>query len=94
METVVQVFIDILILPLQAILIPVDALLKQIPGIEAIPQAISGVTQFIGAIPETMVYLFNINPFIWNSLFLTFVLYLTAAPAIQMLKKIWAWIRP
>jgi len=91
---ITDAIVNILFLPLQLILAPVDALLAQIPGIGQIPAAISSMGNFIGSIPSTLVSLFGINPIIWNSLFLTFVLFIGLAPAIQGVKKIWAWVRP
>lgn len=91
---VTSVLIDIMILPLQLVLVPIDYLLANIPGIAAIPSAISGVLSLIGAIPSTLVYLFGINPLIWNSLIMTFLAYITFSPTIQFAKKIWAWVRP
>jgi hypothetical protein len=94
LDFIIDAFVTLLILPLQVVLIPIDALLAKIPGISAIPQAINGILQFIGSIPSTMVSLTGINPFIWNSLFLVFLLFVGLAPAIQIIKKVWAWVRP
>lgn len=91
---VIQVIVDVLLLPLQVILIPIDALLSQIPGLSQVPLAIGNILSLIGSIPQTLVSLAGINPTLWNVFFLTFVLYLGAAPAINALKKIWAWLRP
>jgi len=93
MDTIISNIITVLAMPLQLILIPFDMLLSQINGIEAIPQALSDITQFFTTIPETIVKLLGINPILWNGLFLTFVLYYTLAPSIQIVKKIVAWIR-
>jgi len=90
---VTSVFLDILILPLQAVLIPVDMLLANIPGIGSVSSAISSIIALIGSMPSTIVNLFGINPFLWNALFLTFIAYVTFTPTIQMIKKIWAWVR-
>lgn len=92
--TIVEVIIAVLLLPLKLVLWPVDILLAQIPGIGAIPSGINSVVAFVGSIPSTMISISGIHPFIWNALFITFVFYIGAAPAIQMLKKIWGWIRP
>jgi hypothetical protein len=91
---ITSIIVDILLIPLQFILIPLDALLSNIPGISAIPDALSSVLYVIGTIPSTMVVLLGANPILWNAVFLLFVLYIGAAPAIQLVKRIWAWIRP
>ena len=91
---VTSILVDILLLPLQFILMPVDLLLSNIPGISAIPNAISGLTGIIGSIPSTMVVLSGASPILWNGIFLLFVLYISAAPGVQLVKRIWAWIRP
>ena len=91
---IVSIIVSVLLLPLQVILIPVDALLAQIPGIGIIPSAIIAVTTFIGSLPSTLVNVLGINPAIWNVFFLTFILYVTASPAISVIKKVWAWVRP
>lgn len=94
LDFLTDALITILLLPLQMIFLPVDFLLDQIPGIAAVPDAISNVTQFIGSIPGTLVNILGIQPLIWNALFVTFVLYIGLAPAIQAIKKVWAWVRP
>lgn len=91
---ILDILITVLILPLQVVLIPIDALLAKIPGIAAIPAAISGVLSFVGSIPSTIVSLTGIQPLVWNALFVIFVLYIGLAPAIQGVKKVWAWVRP
>ena len=91
---VTSVIVDVLLLPLQFLLIPIDALLSNIPGISSIPDALGGVIYVIGTIPSTMVVLLGASPILWNAVFLLFVLYLGASPAIQLVKRIWAWIRP
>lgn len=94
LDQVLDVFLNIMLLPLQVVLLPIDALLAQIPGIAAIPQTLNSFTTFIGDIPETLVALTGINPLIWNMLITVFVLYLGLAPAIQGIKNVWAWVRP
>lgn len=94
LDFITDALITILLLPLQVLFIPIDFLLEQIPGISAIPDAISGVTTFIGAIPSLIISILGIEPLIWNALFMTFILYITAAPGIQLIKKVWAWVRP
>jgi hypothetical protein len=93
MNDIINGAIAVLILPLQALLIPFDALLAQIPGIGIIPATLTSVLGYIGSLPSTLVSLSGINPIIWNALFLTFVLYFTSAPVIQFIKKVWAWVR-
>lgn len=91
---IIQTIATILILPLQIVLLPIDMIFAQIPGISVIPSAVRSILAFIGSIPETIVYLFGINPILWNCIFLTFTFYITASPAIQIIKKVWAWVRP
>jgi hypothetical protein len=94
LDFVLSVLLDVLIIPLQVILIPFDALLAQIPGIGAIPQALSSILSLIGSIPGTMVNLLGISPFLWNAIFVTFVLYVSLVPGINVFKRLWAWVRP
>lgn len=94
MDIFLDILLNILLLPLQLILIPIDLLLDNIPGIGTIPSIINDITSFIGSVPSTLVNLFGIHPFIWNALFGVFLLYIAAAPAIQAIKKVWAWVRP
>lgn len=91
---VTDILITILILPLQLVLVPLDALLAQIPGIGIVPSSFAGLTSFVGSLPSTMVNLVGLNPILWNMFFLTFVLYITASPTVSLVKKIWAWVRP
>lgn len=93
-DFVTDTIITILLLPLQAVLIPIDALLAKIPGIGAIPSAINGILQFVGSIPGTILNLTGINPILWNTMLSIFVLYIVLAPGIQGMKKVWAWVRP
>lgn len=94
MDVVLDGLMTLLILPLQLLMIPIDYLLSNIEGIEMIPDAITAVMDFIGSIPETLVTLMGINPVLWNVIFVLFVFYIGAAPSIQIIKKVWAWIRP
>lgn len=94
MDTVINTIIALLTLPLLVVMWPLDLLLQNIPGIEAVPSALSTIVGYIGAIPETMVNLLGINPYLWNAIFLLFLAYIGAAPAINLVKKVWAWIRP
>ena len=94
MNPVIDALVTFLLLPLQLILIPIDAFLAKIPGLAAIPSAISNIGQYIGHFPSTIVNLIGVNPLLWNTVFLTFLLYITVVPAINLLKKIWAWFRP
>lgn len=91
---VTNLLITLLLLPLQIILAPLDMLLAKIPGIGAVAGGIGNIVGLIGSIPETIVYLFGFNTFLWNTLFLVFVLFFTLAPAINIIKKVWAWVRP
>lgn len=94
MNFVLDVIVTILILPLQVVLIPIDALLAKIPGIAAVPSAINGIVTFVASVPSTLVNITGIHPLIWNALFVTFVLYIGLAPGIQGIKKVWSWVRP
>lgn len=91
---ITNIIVTILLLPMQFILYPIDLLLNQIPGLDVIPQAINNVVSIVGTAPSLIVSMFGIQPLIWNAFFLTFVLFIGLAPAIQVLKNIWAWIRP
>lgn len=86
-------FVDIALLPLQFILIPVDALLAQIPGIGAIPGYINQLFSFIGSIPSTLVSLTGIAPLLWNVAIGAFIVFFTLSPTINIVKKIWAFVR-
>jgi len=90
----VEGLLDILILPLQLLLVPIDALLSQITGLNVIPQSINAITALIGNIPSTIVSLTGMSPFLFNSVILISILNLTAVPAINITKRIWAWVRP
>lgn len=94
MDIIIDTLLTVLIAPLQLVLLPIDALLNNIPNIALIPQSISAITQFVGAIPSTIVKLTGASPVLWNLLIVTFVLYLTLTPSISVLKKVWAWVRP
>lgn len=94
LDVVVEIIVNVLLLPLQAILIPIDLLLNNIPGLSDVPLAIGNILSFIGTIPQTLVNMSGINPTLWNVFFLTFIVYLSAAPVVNVLKKVWAWIRP
>lgn len=94
LDFVIDVLIDILLLPLQIILVPIDTLLAQIPGIGIIASSISAIASFIGSLPSTLVNLVGLSPILWNAYFLTFILFVTLSPAINILKRVWAWVRP
>lgn len=85
--------LDIALLPLQFILIPIDALLAQIPGIGVIPSYINSLFSLIGSLPSTLVSLTGIAPLLWNIAIGVFVLFFTLSPSINIVKKIWAWLR-
>ncbi len=94
MPDVGSVILDVLLLPLQLVLIPIDALLAQIPGIGQIPSYINSLFSLIGQLPATLVALTGIAPILWNVALLTFLVFFTLSPAINVFKKIWEWIRP
>lgn len=89
-----SLILDVALLPLQVILIPIDALLAQIPGIGLIPGYIASLFSFIGSIPQTIVALTGIAPLLWNLAIGTFLVFFTLSPAINIVKKLWAWLRP
>jgi hypothetical protein len=94
LDFVTEIIVTILLLPLQLILIPIDAFLAQIPGIGSIPSAINTMVGFVGTLPGTLVRLLGIMPFMWNMLIVSYVLYIGITPGVNGLKKIWAWVRP
>jgi hypothetical protein len=94
LDFIVDVLVTILLLPLQLVLVPIDALLAQIPGIGMVPSAINAMLGFVGSIPSLIVSITGVAPFLWNALFIVFVMYITLAPGIAVIKKIWAWVRP
>lgn len=85
--------INLLLVPLQLILAPVDLLLAQIPNIEFIPQSIGYFVKMVGSFPSLLVYLFGIEPIIWNFFVSIVVVKLTYLPSINMLKRLLKWIR-
>lgn len=94
LDFVVDILVNILILPIQVLLIPIDSVLAQIPGISIVPSALSGFSGFIGSIPQTIVSITGIYPQLWNMFFLSFILFMTVMPSINLIKKVWAWVRP
>lgn len=94
MDTILDGLTTLLFLPLQLVLIPIDYLLNQIDGISVIPESLQAVAGFIGSLPSTLVSLAGISPILWNTMFALFILYFGMAPSIQIVKKVWAWIRP
>lgn len=91
---IVGMVINVLMIPIHFILAPIDMFLDQLPGIKVVPDSISAITGLIGSLPSTMVNLIGLSPILWNILFTSFVLFVTLVPAINALKKVWAWIRP
>lgn len=94
LDTVIDTVVTLLMMPLNAIIFPIDLLLSNIPGIEAVAIAIHAVVSYVGVIPEMIVHLTGVNPFLWNLPFLLFVLWMFAAPTINIIKKVWAFFRP
>lgn len=92
--SVISVLLDVLLLPLQLVLAPIDMLLAQIPSVEEVPEALTAMVSFISTLPSTMVVLAGASPFLWNALFLVFLSYMGLAPAVNVLKRTWAWLRP
>lgn len=90
--TIITALVSALLIPFQLVLVPIDTLLNNINGIDSIPSSISSITQFVGTLPQTLVVLTGANPFLWNTLFLVFVTYIAAAPAINGVKKIVDWV--
>jgi len=92
-DPIVDAIVNILLFPLQVIFIPIDHFLAQIPGIGIIASSIRSMTSFVGSLPETLVNLIGLSPVLWNIFFTLFMLFIVLAPAINMVKKIWAWVR-
>lgn len=92
-DSILDAIIPILIFPLQAALIPIDALLSKIPVLSDLPTYIAPLTSFVGGIPKFIVYILGVNPGLWNALFLIVILQLTVVPGINAGKKIINWIR-
>lgn len=93
-SNLLDIIFAFIMFPIQVIMYPVDLLLDQIPGIEVIPDSIFAIVGFIGSLPQTLVSLMGLSPFIWNALFVVFVLHLGLSPAINAIKRVWAFIRP
>lgn len=94
MDAIIDTVINILLLPLQLVIAPIDMLLNRINGLEVIPQSLAVISSFIGNIPSTLVNLTGLSPIIWNLFFTVFITYIALAPAINIIKKVWAWVRP
>lgn len=91
---ITSIIVQVLIIPIQVIIVPIDAFLNLIPGISIIPDSISAVAGFISTIPSTLVSLFGINPLLWNATILLFIAYIALVPGINLVKKIWSFVRP
>lgn len=72
---------------------PIDFLLSPIPGLQVIPDSITAISSFIGNLPGTIVSITGISPLLWNGVFTIFILYFTLTPSINLMKKIYNWIR-
>lgn len=94
MDNLIDTVINLLLIPLQLVLTPIDMLLSRINGLEIIPQAIINITSFVGSIPSTLVNLTGLNPLLWNLFFSVFITYMLLSPGINIIKKVWAWVRP
>lgn len=93
-QSIPDLLIGFLFFVVHLVLVPIDLLLDKIPDIEVVPEAIANIVGFVGSVPATVVTLTGLNPFLWNAIFITFVLFIALAPAINAIKKIWAWVRP
>lgn len=91
---VVDIILNILFVPLQVIMLPLDGLLSNIPGIGIIPSSINAIVGFVGSIPATIVKIMGVAPVLWNATITMFIAWLLASPAINLGKTIWAWLRP
>lgn len=91
---IVATIITLLMIPLQWLFVPIDALMAQIPGIAIIPSSLRQLGGFVRQLPQTLLSLTGLSPIIWNAFFTIFLLYIMLSPAINLVKKIWAWIRP
>lgn len=91
---VIVFIVNLLLLPLQLVLVPIDFLLSKITGIETIPNALEAVIGFVGTLPSFFVSVLGIQPIIFNLIFTIFLLYFTLVPAINGLKRAWSWFRP
>lgn len=92
-ENLFQAFIDFAMIPLKLIIAPVDWFLSQIPGIDAIPDAIFAVVSYVGNIPSTIVALTGINPALWNAAIFVVLAYFSVAPLVSVYKKVLNWSR-
>lgn len=90
----IETILNVMLVPLQVILLPIDALISQIRGLELIPSLLNQLTDLFQNIPATFVHLIGVQPIIWNAFLTIFILDLTVVPSINILKRIWAWIRP
>lgn len=88
------ILLDVMLLPLQLILIPIDALIALIPGLDVVPGYITAISSFVGDIPSTIVNLSGVSPILWNAVFLMFLTYISLAPSVNLFKLIWRYIRP
>lgn len=92
-ENLFQAGIDLAMIPLRIILIPVDYFLAQIPGLDAIPGALSAMVGLVGNIPSTVVSLTGINPALWNAVIFVVLAYYAAFPTVSVFKKVLNWAR-
>lgn len=92
-DNLFQAFVDLAMIPLKLILAPVDYFLAQIPGLDAIPQALSAVVGYVGNIPSTFVSLLGINPALWNGIIFVVLAYCAAFPLVSVFKKVMNWAR-
>lgn len=88
-----QLFIDIAMLPLRVIIAPIDYFLAQIPGLDAIPAALSAVSSYVGSIPGLLVSLTGINPVLWNAVIFVLLAYFGIVPLAGAIKKVLNWFR-
>ena len=93
-NTLFDAFFTLLFLPLNLIFAPIDGLLSLIPGISVIPTALQAFVSYISDLPSMILYLFRINPVLWNILSTIFLTFFFVQPTISLVKLIWSWIRP
>lgn len=93
-QTVLGVMVDFAVFVIQLILQPIDLILRHIDGLQDIPVFLNQLFSLIGSVPEFVVAFTGISSGLWNIMVTTIVLFLTAVPAVNAVKKVIAWVRP